>query len=363
PGVRRHHPLPLGHQHPLVHGRGARGRGRHRDPAQRQHQRAPMGPRHRDLRDDHRPGARGRVGLCARARSDPVSRTEVGVAAARVEAGAVEAVFLDLDGCVWFGSQLADGAAELVRDLRESGRTVAFLSNTSNSRASTVAAKLRRLGVPADEHDVLLPIELLPHHPLMRPRPPTGVVGTEEVRRAVAELTTVVDAPEAAELVVLARDPRLTYADLAAALQPLLSGAPLLALNLDARVPVDGGRLVPGTGALAAALEAASGRRAELGGEPSRFDVEAALGRCGGRLVPATGAVAAAREAASGRRAGRVGEPSRSHLAAALGRYGARPETPVRVGDTLDVDAAGGAAAGLLAVHVGGDGTSALDPA
>ena len=250
-----------------------------------------------------------------------MSRTEVGVAAARVEAGAVEAVFLDLDGCVWFGSQLADGAAELVRDLRESGRTVAFLSNTSNSRASTVAAKLRRLGVPADEHDVLLPIELLPHHPLMRPRPPTWVVGTDEVRRAVAELTTVVDDPEAAELVVLSRDPRLTYADLAAALQPLLSGAPLLALNLDARVPVDGGRLVPGTGALAAALEAASGRRAELVGKPSRFYFEAALGR-----------------------------------------YGARPESTVMVGDTLDVDVAGGAAAGLLTVHVGGDGTSALDP-
>jgi HAD superfamily hydrolase (TIGR01450 family) len=231
-------------------------------------------------------------------------------------------VFLDLDGCVWFGNELADGAADLVAALRRSGRRVAFLTNTSNSRAVTVAAKLERLGIPATPEEVLMPIEILAEHPQLRSRPPVWVVGQPAVREAVAAITEIAAEPERARVLVLSRDSDLSYWGLADALQVLVRGGALLALNLDARVPVEGGRMLPGTGALAAALSYASGVQAEVVGKPSRFFFETALRR-----------------------------------------FGTTAEKAVIVGDTLDSDVAGGAGVGMRTVLVGASPASTLDPA
>lgn len=234
----------------------------------------------------------------------------------------VDTVYLDLDGCVWFGEQLADGAIGLVDALRASGRRVGFLTNTSNSDTAQIAAKLRRLGIVASVDDVIMPVEALAAHPWMRARPRVWFLGPPQLRRAVAELTPIAATPEEAELLVLGRDPAMTYADLADALQVLMRGSRLLALNVDPRLPVEGGRVLPGTGAIAAALTYASG------------------------VVPEV-----------------VGKPAPVFFEAALQRFGSSAERAVIIGDTLDADIAGGVAVGMRTVLVGGASSSSLDPA
>lgn len=231
------------------------------------------------------------------------------------------AVFFDLDGCLWFGDAPAAGAVALVEEVRASGRRVGFVSNISSGRGRDVAAKLQRLGFTADPAEVVVPIDALREHPRLAERPPTLVVGNATVVEAVAAITRVTRDPEEAELVVLSRDRELRYDTLADALQPLLRGAPLLSLNADVRVPVVGGRIVPGAGAIAAALEAAAGIRTEV-----------------------------------------VGKPSPSFFRAALHRFDLRASETVMVGDTLDADVAGGNAAGMTTVFVGSDRASALEP-
>ena len=234
----------------------------------------------------------------------------------------IDTVYLDLDGCVWFGDELAEGAIALVERLRASGRRVGFLTNTSNAEPQQVAAKLRRLGVAATVDDVIMPIEALAAHPWMRTRPRVWFLGPPQLRRAVAGLTAIAATPEEAELLVLGRDPAMTYGDLADALQVLTRGARLLALNVDPRLPVEDGRVLPGTGAIAAALTYASG------------------------VVPEV-----------------VGKPSRVFFETALRRFGATAERAVIVGDTLDADIAGGLAAGMHTVLVGVASPSSRNPA
>lgn len=229
---------------------------------------------------------------------------------------------LDLDGCVWFGSELAPRAAEVVAELREAGLGVGFLTNISSGTTLSVADKLSGLGIPARHTDVLMPIEALAGHPLLATDPLVYVLGRDEVAKAVAEVAATTTDEDAANLVVVGRDPDLRYSDLAAALHVLNRGGKLLALNLDTRVPIEGGRVVPGNGAIAAALTAASGVAAES-----------------------------------------VGKPSRYFFSAALKRFGFDRLTTLMVGDTLDSDIAGGAASGLVTVHVGGSHFTASDPA
>ncbi len=244
------------------------------------------------------------------------------VATASAPLADVDTVFLDLDGCVWFGGELAPGAADLVRDLRASGRRVGFLTNTSNSRAVTIAVKLDRLGIPATADDVLMPIEALAEHPRMAPKPLAFVMGRPDVREGVAEVTAVTTDPDRAEIVILSRDTELTYAELADGAHVLVRGGALLALNLDASVPVDGGRLVPGTGAIAAALATASGVQPDIVGKPSAF-----------------------------------------YFDVALRRFGATAERAVMIGDMLDSDIAGGQSVGMRTVLVGSGPASVRDPA
>lgn len=231
-------------------------------------------------------------------------------------------VLFDLDGCVWFGDELADGAAALVRDLRSSGRRVGFVTNISSGRSHHVAAKLTRLGIPTTPDEVLMPIEALAEHPLLHARPATLVIGRADLRDDVAAMTEVTSDPDRAELVLLGRDPELRYDDLVAALQPLLRGVRLLALNMDLRVPVADGRMVPGAGAIATALAAAAAIEPDVVGKPSRFFFDTALRR-----------------------------------------FGMDRDGTVMVGDTLDSDIAGGRAAGLVTVHVGGNFMSLRTPA
>ena len=85
------------------------------------------------------------------------------------------------------------------------------------------------------------------------------------------------------------------YAELLTATLALQRGAALFATSRDPTLPMPGGAW-PGTGAMLAAVETASGKRAEIGGKPERhlFDqARALIRRC--------------RASGDGRRPGRLG--------------------------------------------------------
>lgn len=232
----------------------------------------------------------------------------------------LETLFFDLDGCIWVGDALAPNAAHLVASLREAGKRVAFVSNVTSTTAVLVAERLTGLGIPATEADVMTPFTILPHHPLLQAGARVHLLGNETIRSAIAawglELT---ERPDEADVVVVSRDPSMTYGQLANACRAIYAGAKLIALNLDARVPVGPDDYVPGNGAIVAALTTATGVTAEAIGKPSPFFFEEALAY-----------------------------------------FGAERGSTAMVGDNLDSDIAGGVAAGLLTIQVGGDSFSQL---
>lgn len=233
----------------------------------------------------------------------------------------IETLFLDLDGCVWFGGVLAEGASEAIARLRERGKRILFVTNVSNATRRGIAAKLSALGVPATGDDVQAPLELLPQHDYLSGEDVTVfALCAAGVSDAIRELgIAVTEEPASADVVVVGRNPKMTYQDLAAATQALCSGARMLALNVDSRVPMEGGVIVPGTGAIVAALHEATGVEAEVIGKPSRFFFDSALRH-----------------------------------------FGADGGSTVMVGDTLDSDILGGQRAGLRTVLVGGSHYSRL---
>ena len=68
----------------------------------------------------------------------------------------IDAVFLDLDGTIYLGGELIEGALDFLARCDEKGVKRYFLSNNSSRSVKQYVKKLQAFGIPAEEEDVLL---------------------------------------------------------------------------------------------------------------------------------------------------------------------------------------------------------------
>ncbi len=226
---------------------------------------------------------------------------------------AYDHVLLDLDGCVRVGEEATPRADEAIAALRAAGRGVAFVTNDPALSPEEAVQQLWRLGVRASAAEVVTVGGAMQHVLAETARWRTAfVVGGATLHRHVdaagVRILNGTDLATRVDVVVVAAHEGFDYAELRTATQAVLRGAELLAAGRDATFP-NGDGLWPGTGAVLAAIEAATGARAAS-----------------------------------------VGKPEPRLLVTALDRLG--PGRALMVGDRLDADVAGAAAAGLDAAVV-----------
>lgn len=216
----------------------------------------------------------------------------------------VAGVLLDIDGVLHVGDAPLPGAKEALARLREAGLPIRFVTNTTRRSRRMLRERLARLGFDIPEDALLTPAAAARRwlierraapHLLIHPDLREDFAGIEEGEDAVV----LGDAGDG-----------FTYAALNRAFRLLMAGAPLLALaaNRYFREP-DG--LSLDAGAFVAALEHASGTKAALFGKPApRF------------------------------------------WEAAVASLGCPPSAVVMIGDDVEADVNGAAAAGLRAILV-----------
>jgi glycerol-1-phosphatase len=196
-----------------------------------------------------------------------------------------EQFIIDLDGCVWVGAEPTPGAAEALEALREAGRRVAFATNDPRGPTEDYVTRLWRIGVKASVRDVVTVGGAMQH--LLadtRSGRTAFVVGTPAMRRHVSDAGLRVlngtDLASRAEVVIVAGTEDFVYDDLRNAALAVRRGADFLASGRDPTYPQPEG-MWPGTGALLAAVETASERKAEIVGKPQPQLLLTALDRLG----------------------------------------------------------------------------------
>lgn len=185
----------------------------------------------------------------------------------------------DLDGTVYLGERLIEGAEQTIRRLREAGRKVVFLSNKPLYTREDYAAKLTRLGIPTTPEEVVNSTFVLGRY-LKKTAPEAGifVMGempfVAEMARAGFRLT---ENPAEIDYVVAAFDRTFDYRKYNIAFQAIKKGAHFIATNPDRTCPVEGGEL-PDCAGIIAALEAVTLKKVEVVvGKPSPITVAVAL--------------------------------------------------------------------------------------
>jgi HAD superfamily hydrolase (TIGR01450 family) len=203
-----------------------------------------------------------------------------------------DAALLDLDGTVYRGSDAVDGAEEAVNAAHEHGVAVRFVTNNASRGPDVVAAQLTGLGIPATVDQVSTSAQAGAR--VLADRLSEGakvlVFGTdalvaEVVNRGFTPVRTA-DSDVAAVVQGLSQD--AGWRDLAEACLAIRAGAFWVACNTDATLPTERG-LLPGAGALVAALVTATGSAPVVAGKPARPLMEDAIAASGARHPLAVG--------------------------------------------------------------------------
>jgi phosphoglycolate/pyridoxal phosphate phosphatase family enzyme len=194
---------------------------------------------------------------------------------------------IDLDGVVWIGREPVPGSPETLRALLAADKRIAFVTNNPGREPAEYAERLSSaLGVEVEPERIvtagLVAARLVAA--AAGEGGPVFVIGAPALKRLVAaagsRLVGVDDAAEAAAVLVSGhRD--FDYAELLASKRALDAGAALFATSRDPTLPRPDGEW-PGTGAILAAVETASGKRAEIAGKPERHLFDLALAAIAG---------------------------------------------------------------------------------
>ena len=173
----------------------------------------------------------------------------------------IEAVFLDLDGTIYLGSNLIEGAVSFLGRLEERGIRRFFLSNNSSKSVGQYLEKLQSRGIPASAGEILLSTHDLISWLLENSIDETYLVGTEGMREMIEGAGVSTDS-ESPQYVVLGYDTEITYEKLSTASIHLHRGVPMVASHPDVVCPSPDGGL-PDTGAYMDLFEATTGVRPE----------------------------------------------------------------------------------------------------
>lgn len=201
-----------------------------------------------------------------------------------VLADAYDAALFDLDGVVYLGPVAVDGAPEGIRELRDRGTRVGFVTNNAARPPAAVAEHLRELGIAAVAEDVVTSAQAGAQ--LVARRFAAGAkvlaVGGPGVWAALAEVGLIgvrsADDRPAAVLQGFGFD--LTWDQLNEAAIAIQRGAHWVATNIDPTRPTERGT-VPGNGAAVDAVRQAVSVEPEVAGKPYRPLVDATVARLG----------------------------------------------------------------------------------
>lgn len=191
---------------------------------------------------------------------------------------------VDLDGVIWRGDAMIEGAVEALSQLLQCGKKVLMLTNNGAYTPESVVERLAAEGVALRESQILtssmVAVDWLVANGLRGKA--AMVLATSDVEAQFKAVVTTIPPRRGAEVavVVVGRDLDFDFERLAAAAAAVRAGGRLIALNRDDVMPTENG-FEPGTGAILAAIEAASGREAVVIGKPHLPMMQAAVARLG----------------------------------------------------------------------------------
>ena len=190
----------------------------------------------------------------------------------------VKLFLFDMDGTLYLGDNVYEGAVALMEDLPALGRKYIYLTNNSSRAGVDYITRLRRLGFPCEAENVFTSgmatgMYLNQRHPGAK----VYLAGTKAFYRELVSygIDLVNDEnghtdADTVDVVVQGFDTELVYEKLDRACHFLRRGAKFIAANPDWVCPMPNDEVLPDCGSICALLTASSGVAPTYIGKPNR---------------------------------------------------------------------------------------------
>jgi len=193
--------------------------------------------------------------------------------------GPIRGALIDVDGTLLDGEAAIPGAAEAIARLRARRIVFRLTTNTTRRPRSAIAAALARVGVAVKAEEIVIPASLARQRIAGSGKLRTGLLVPEPCLEDLEGVEPVGEDPD--WVVVGDLGPGFTFDRLNEAFTWLRGGADLIALHKNRYWHAGARGVVLDAGPFVAALEFATGRRAEVVGKPSAAFFELALADLG----------------------------------------------------------------------------------
>lgn len=193
---------------------------------------------------------------------------------------AKNAFIIDMDGVIYHGNRLLQGAAEFVAWLKKNNKRFLFLTNSSERSPAELSQKLGRLGIVVDaSHFYTSALATASFLSNQLPGGSAYVIGEPGLIHALYEMGYTMNNVNP-DYVVVGEARSYTFDTIEKAIGLVLTGAKLIGTNPDLTGPGEKG-LVPGCGSLLAPIELATGRKAYFVGKPNPLMMRHAIRKLG----------------------------------------------------------------------------------
>ncbi|MBM7600684.1 4-nitrophenyl phosphatase [Virgibacillus halotolerans] len=183
---------------------------------------------------------------------------------------------IDLDGTMYRGNELIEGAAEFVAALDHKQIPYLFVTNNSSMTQTAVSDKLNKMGIlSTPDHVFTSSMATANYIQARQEHARCYVIGEAGLQHALEQKDLII-ATDACDFVVAGIDRAISYEKLSAACLEIRRGAYFISTNSDVALPTERG-LEPGNGALTSVLTVSTGREPTFIGKPESIIMDEAL--------------------------------------------------------------------------------------
>jgi len=188
-------------------------------------------------------------------------------------------IIFDLDGVLYLGDSIINGAPETIEKIKKMNKSVFFLTNSGTSSREDKAIKLRNKGFLVENSEVFTSAYGVGHYiASIKSNPTVYIVGEGSLREQLASFG-IFSTTENPDFVVVSLDREISYSRLSIAFRNIINGSKFIATNDDKSYPIEDGFL-PGAGAIVHAISYSTGVKPIVIGKPNSYLMELIYKEC-----------------------------------------------------------------------------------
>lgn len=186
----------------------------------------------------------------------------------------IEGILFDLDGVLFIGNRIIDGAVATIDYIKSNKLPCRFLTNTTTSSLDSLYQKVHHLGFNIKKNEIFSPSQIAVRYLRKKRKPSCYLILEEDTKKEFAEFFQNEENPDV--IVIGHYSNRWDYDLLNKLFNMIINGAELLALHKGRFWQTEKG-LTLDIGAFVAGLEYVTGRQATVIGKPSETFFKLAL--------------------------------------------------------------------------------------